>query len=169
MVHQGCSGGQRVGQRQTPEAEMTRLEGIWQDARYAVRTMRKKPAFAITAVFTLALAIGGNTAMFSVIRAVLLKPLDYPDADRLVSIADGTPARFAEMRAAVHSFTDLGAHTSQENVTLSGGAEPEVLKGVHVSASFLRILGVDPVLGRGFRPDEDVAGGAPVAMISYEL
>jgi len=146
-----------------------RFETIWQDARYALRTLRKKPAFAATAVLTLALAIGGNTAMFSVIRAVLLKPLDYPDADRLVNIADGAPARFAEMRAAAHAFTDLGAHTSQENVTLSGGAEPEVLKGVHVSASFLRILDVNPVLGRTFRAEEDAAGAAPVALISYDL
>src|SRR5579872_6362507 len=104
MVHQGCSGGQRVGQRQTPEAEMTRLEGIWQDARYAVRTMRQKPAFALTAVFTLALAIGGNTAMFSVIRAVLLKPLPYPDSNQLVTLTGATPARLAALETEARTF-----------------------------------------------------------------
>jgi putative ABC transport system permease protein len=129
------------------------LETIWRDALYALRTMRKKPAFAATAVLTLALAIGGNTAMFTVIRAVLLKPLQYHDPDRLVRITGGaTPSRFAEMSAAAHSFTDIGAYTFQEDLTLSGGAEPEALKGVRVSASFLRILGVNPISGRGFRP-----------------
>jgi putative ABC transport system permease protein len=146
------------------------LEMIWQDTLYALRTMRKKPAFTATAVLTLALAIGGNTAMFTIIRAVLLKPLQYRDSDRLVRISGGaTPTRFAEMKATAHSFTDLGAFTSEENITLSGGAEPEVLKCVRVSASFLRILGVSPVRGRGFLPEEDSPGGAPVVMIGAEL
>jgi putative ABC transport system permease protein len=143
---------------------------IWQDAVYALRAMRQKPAFTATAVLTLALAIGGNTAMFTVIRAVLLKPLQYRDPDRLVSLSGGaTPSRFAEMKAGARSFTELGASTGEENITLSGGAEPEVLKGAHVSASFLRILGVEPLRGRGFSASEDSAGGAPVAIISSEL
>ncbi len=146
------------------------LENIWQDALYALRTMRRKPAFTATAVLTLALAIGGNTAMFTVIRAVLLKPLQYGDPNRLVSLSGGATApRFAEMTAAARSFTALGATPGPENITLSGGAEPEVLKGARVSASFLQILGVEPLRGRGFRPEEDSPGGAPVAMISSEL
>jgi putative ABC transport system permease protein len=145
-------------------------ETIWRDTLYALRTMRKKPAFAATAILTLALAIGGNTAMFTVIRAVLLKPLRYPDADRLVHISGGaTPTRFAEMQAGALSFTALGAFASEENVTLSSGAEPEVLNGVRVSASFLRILDVQPLRGRGFRPEEDAPGGPPVVMIGAEL
>jgi putative ABC transport system permease protein len=146
------------------------LQSIWQDARFALRTMRKKPAFTTTAVLTLALAIGGNTAMFTVIRAVLLKPLQYRDPDRMVSIAGGaTPTRFAEMRAGARSFTELGAFVGPSSLTLSGGAEPEVLKGIRVSADFLRAPGVEPMLGRSFRPDEDSPSGAPVAMISAEL
>jgi putative ABC transport system permease protein len=146
------------------------LETIWRDALYALRTMRKKPAFAATAILTLALAIGGNTAMFTVIRAVLLKPLQYRDADRLVSISGGaTPTRLTEMQAAARSFTGLGAFTGQEDMTLSGATEPEVLHGVRVSAGFLGILAVDPLLGRGFRPDEDSPGAPPVAMISADL
>jgi putative ABC transport system permease protein len=146
------------------------LETIWQDTLYALRAVRQNPAFAGTAVLTLALAIGGNTAMFTVIRAVLLKPLQYRDPDRLVRLSGGaTPSRFFEMKAGARSFTDLGATTGEENITLSGAAEPEVLKGARVSASFLRILGVNPILGRGFRADEDAPGGAPVAMISSEL
>ena len=108
--------------------------------------------------------------MFTVIRAVLLKPLQYHNPDRLVSLSGGATApRFAEMKRGVHSFTDLGATTGEENITLSGGVEPQVLKGARVSASFLSILGVEPLRGRGFRPEEDSPGGAPVALISSEL
>ena len=145
-------------------------ESVWLDGRYALRTMRAAPAFAATAILTLALAIGGNTAMFTVIRAVLLKPLEYRDADRLVRIGGGaTPTRLAEMRAGAHSFSELGAYVGPENLTLSGGAEPEVLKGARVSADFLDAVDMRPMLGRSFRRDEDAAGGAPVAMISSEL
>ncbi|MBV9768395.1 MAG: ABC transporter permease [Bryobacterales bacterium] len=143
---------------------------IWHDTRYALRTLRNKPAFTTTAILTLALAIGGNTAMFTVIRGVLLKPLQYRDPDRLVRITGGaTPTRFAEMKASAQSFIELGALSGPENVTLSGGGEPEVLKGVRVSADFLRVPGVEPMLGRSFRSDEDSPGGAPVAMISADL
>ncbi len=108
--------------------------------------------------------------MFAIIRGVLLKPLQYHDSDKLVLVSGGaTPTRFAEMKAAARSFVELGAYTSQANVTLSSVREPEVLRSVHISASFLRILDVAPLLGRGFRPDEDSTGGAPVAMISAEL
>jgi predicted permease len=141
-----------------------------QDTRYALRAMRARPGFAAAAVLTLALAIGGTTAMFTVVRAVLLKPLEYRDSDRLVRIEGGaTPSRFAEMKAGAHAFTELGAFTGSQNLTLSGAGEPEVLSGVRVSHSFLRILGVDPLRGRGFRPGEDSAGGPAVAMISAEL
>jgi putative ABC transport system permease protein len=151
-------------------SSMRFLETLSHDLQYALRTLRKNPLFSATAVLTLALAIGGNTAMFTVIRAVLLKPLEYREPDRLVRITGGaTPARFAEMRIAAHSFTDIGAYAGQENLSLAGTAEPEVLWAARVSASFLRILGVDPMLGRGFLPQEDSPGGAPVAMIGAEL
>src|SRR5579863_9134735 len=143
---------------------------IRHNTRYALRSMRRNPAFAATAILMVGLAIGGNTAMFTVIRAVLLKPLSYPNPDRLVSLSGGgTPERFAEMAAAAHSFVALGAYTGEENLTLASGSEPEVLKGARVSATFLKILGVEPVRGRGFLEQEDRAGGAPVAMISFEL
>src|SRR5579862_440148 len=129
------------------------VTGIWQDARYALRTMRKRPGFAVAAVLTLALAIGGTTAMFTVIRAVLLKPLQYRDPEGLVRIAGGaTPSRYLEMQIGAHSFTAIGTFTLPENVTLSGKGEPEVLAGVHVSHNFLQILGVEPLRGRSFRP-----------------
>src|ERR1700689_1520888 len=123
------------------------LQSTWQDSRFALPTMRKIPSFAATAILTLALAIGGNTVMFTVIRAVLLKPLQYRDADRLVSITGGaTPTRFAEMRASAKSFAELGAFVGPENIALSGKAEPEVLKGVRVTADFLLAPGVEPIL-----------------------
>jgi predicted permease len=146
------------------------LENIRQDARYAVRTMLKNPAFTVTAILMVALAIGGNTAMFTVIRAVLLRPLDYPDADRLVHIEGGaTPVRFDGMRANARSFAGLGAFTGDENVTLAGAGEPEVLDATRISAGFLHILSISPRLGRDFLPQEDSAGGAPVVLISSEL
>ncbi len=158
------------------------LEAMWQDIVYALRTMRKNPAFALTAVLTLALGIGGNAAMFTVIRAVLLKPLAYRDPDRLVllsmdyprrNVKDGrfTLGRFEQMRATARSFTGIGAFLfSTEEMTLSGGgADPEALKRARVSANFLEILGVQPVLGRSFLPEEDTPGGPPVAMISEAL
>ena len=146
------------------------LDALWQDMRYSLRTMRQRPAFAAAAVLTMALAIGGTTAMFTVIRAVLLTPLQYRDPDRLVRIEGGaTTSRFAEMQTGAHSFTAIGAFAGWQNITLAGGAEPEVLRGVLVSHGFLKILGVDLQRGRGFRLDEDRAGGAPVAMISAEL
>jgi hypothetical protein len=99
---------------------MQTLETFSQDIRYGIRTLRSRPIFAATAIVTLAMAIGGNTAMFTVVRAVLLQPLEYREPDRLVSMAGGaTPERFAEMKAGAHSFTGIGAYTSVEDLALS--------------------------------------------------
>lgn len=160
---------------------MKLLDNLWLDVRYALRTARKNPAFAATAVIVLALGIGGNTAMFSVIRAVLLKPLPYQDPDRIVqvsvenprtSITNGafSPRRYAEMGKAVHSFASFGVYSRfYEDMALSGNGDPEMLKGARVSANFLDVLGVRPALGRAFISEEDKPGGPPVAMISSRL
>lgn len=150
----------------------TRVLGtLYADVKYGLRQLGRSPGFTLVAVVTLALGIGGSAAMFTVINAVLLKPLAYGDPDRLVQISGGaTEIRFEEMRAVARSFTDIGAYTGGlENVTISGGSEPEALKGARVSANFLTILGVAPLLGRGFLPREDAPGGPAVAMISAEL
>src|ERR1700733_9597195 len=106
---------------------MNLLETAVRDLHFALRTIRNNPVFVSTAVLTLALAIGGNTAMFTIIRAVLLNPLEYRDPDRLVRLSGGaTPARFQEMRANARSFTELGAFTPQQALTFSHGAQPEV-------------------------------------------
>ena len=156
------------------------LETFWRDVTGAWRTIRKHPAFALTAVFTLALGIGANTAIFTVIRTLLLKPLEYSDPDQLLRLSMDVPerniedspvslVRVQEMKAAARSFSAVGAYLhSPENVILSGG-EPEALKAARVSANFLEVLRVQPVLGRSFMPEEDVPGGPAVAMISEAL
>ncbi len=146
------------------------LENIGQDAKYALRAMRKNPGFTTAIVLTIALGIGVNTAMFSVIHAVLLKPLAYREPNRVVMLTGGaTPTRYDEMKAASQSYTELGAHSiSTEEMALSG-ITPEVLNGARVSANFLHILGISPLKGRGFLQEEDVPGASPVAMISAEL
>ncbi|HWD98857.1 MAG TPA: ABC transporter permease, partial [Bryobacteraceae bacterium] len=118
----------------------------------------------------LALGIGANTTIFSIIRGVLLRPLGYRDPGRLVQVSGGaTPVRFREMKAAARSFTGLGAFGMQEDLTLTGPWQPEVLKTVRISADFLGILGVAPLVGGGFPENEDSAGGPPSALISAEL
>jgi predicted permease len=149
----------------------TVFEIIRQDLKYASRSMQKTPVFTVAVVLSIALGIGANTAMFSVIRGVLLRPLEYPDPDRVVLVTDGaTPVRVEELTAASRSYSAIGAYAGGvENVALSGAGEPEVLKGARVSAGFLGILGIRPFRGRSFFPDEDRPGAPPMAMISAEL
>jgi predicted permease len=140
------------------------------DIQYALRTFRRNPMFAATVVLTFALGIGATTAIFTVLYGVLLKPLPYPNPDGIVFVATGTVTRFEEMKAAAQSYTALGAFLDQAgNVTLSGGGEPEVLRLASVSANFSSILGVDPLIGRSFLPQEELPGGPAVAMISANL
>jgi putative ABC transport system permease protein len=157
------------------------FETIGKDLRHALRTMRKNPVFAATAVLTLALGIGANTAIFTVIRAVLLKPLEYRDPDRLVFFSKENSHRgqhdlpfsavqLDQIQAGARSFAGIGAYLgTKEDMTLSGAGDPEALNGARVSANFLDILGVHPIVGRGFLPEEDVSGGPRVVMISEAL
>jgi len=147
------------------------FDSVSQDLRYAWRTMRKQPGFALTTILTLAFAIGANTAIFTVVRAVLLRPLRYSDPDRLVQIRGGaTPVRYDEIKAGARLYSGIGAYFSQtEGVAVTGGTAPESLKQARVSANFLNVLGVDPLLGRGFLAEEDKPEGARVALISASL
>ncbi|HSB75850.1 MAG TPA: ABC transporter permease [Terriglobales bacterium] len=147
------------------------LENTLHDFKYGLRSMGKTPGFTLAVVLTAALGIGANTAMFSVIRGVLLKPLAYRDSARVVLLADGaTPIRFHDFLRGAHSYTEVGAYAvTAEQMALSGIGQPEVLSAARVSANFLHILGVDPLLGRSFLPEEDKVGGPAVAMISAEL
>lgn len=147
------------------------FESVQQDVKYAIRSMSKNPAFSIAIVLTIALGIGANTAMFSVIRAVLLKPLEYRDPDRTVLLTEGaTPVRVEELTAASRSYSAIGDFAGGfENFALSGLGQPEVLHCSRVSANFLEVLGVLPLQGRSFFAEEDKPGAAPVAMIGAEL
>src|SRR5262245_38537935 len=154
------------------------LETIAQDLRFCLRMMSKNPGFTAVAVLTLALGIGANTAMFSAVDAVLIRPLPYLDAGRLVMIWDdtgqigeskffSTPAEWHEWRRHNNVFTDIAA-TQPGNVTISSDGDPEELPGRKVTANLWTVLGVQPLLGRVFTEDEDTQG-AHVAVISYAL
>src|SRR5579875_2186791 len=115
----------------------TVFETLSRDLFYAFRALRKNPGFALTAFLTLAIGIGANTAMFTVIRAVLLKPLAYAEPDRVVRISGGaTLMHFDLIRADARSYTAVGAFAvGMENMTLSG-SQPEMLKGARVTSNF---------------------------------
>src|SRR5882724_714638 len=151
------------------------------DLKYAIRLLRKSPAFTITAVLTLALCIGANTAIYSVVDRVLLRPLPYPQPERLAEVgtqfARGdvqfgqTGGAWEVLRAAVTSVdlaTTSGGFGST-GVNLTVGDRPEYVRQQRVSAGFFRVLGVAPILGREFTADEDRAGGPAAAVISAAL
>ena len=149
------------------------------DVRYGVRQVRRNPAFSAIAIATLALGIGGITAMFSAFDAVLIRPLPYADADRLVMVWDdmsetdvtsrhnSTPAEWIEWRRLNTVFTDL-ACSQPGDATLSGDGEPEQVPARKVTWTFWSVLGVQPVLGRVFTEDEDNKG-VRVVVISHGL
>src|SRR5690242_5884682 len=147
------------------------LDVLGRDVAYAIRMLRKDRVFALTAIVTLALAIGANAAVFTIVRSVLLRPLAYHDPDRLVLITSGaTPMRWEEMKKSARSYTDIGNYfMSSADVALTGAFTPEVIKQARVSANFLSILGVEPLIGRSFTQEEDSPGGPPVVIISSNL
>jgi len=150
---------------------------LWQDLRYGARMLLKQPGFTLITVAVLALSIGANTAIFSAINALLLRPLPVEDIDRLVVSVTlregfdpfGSPfLEYAAYRDRSHSFASSGVAT-QRSFNLIGQGEPERVRGATVMANYLTTLGVKPVLGRAFSAEEDQPGGPPVALISYAL
>jgi predicted permease len=155
----------------------TWLENLLQDLRYGARTLRKSPGFAAVAILTLALGIGVNTALFSVVNGVLLNPLPYPQPNQLVELWwDRTPGQhssipylnFLDWQKESTAFSAVGAYL-QDNMIVTGAGEPERVDGVKISANFFDLLGVKPSLGRSFRPEEDQVWAPPVALISDGL
>jgi putative ABC transport system permease protein len=154
------------------------MDSLLQDLRYAVRTLGERPGFAVVAALTIALGVGGTTAMFGVVDAVLLRPLPYAEPDRLVMVWTRTPGgpqaaaswpEFVDWREQNHSFADMAAWRGQ-SVNLTGGAEPERVIGAFVSDRFFPLLGARAVLGRTFTPAEtDPATAQPVAVLGYGL
>ncbi len=152
------------------------LATLSQDLRYAARMLAKSPGFTLTAMLTLALGIGANTAIFSVANALLLRPLPYRNADDLVIATNARgPNRqsFSYLRAKFleqhsRSFAGFSPFVS-ENFNLTGRGEPEQLAAVRVGWNFFDVLGVHPAMGRAFSPEDDRPGGRPVVLISESL
>ncbi len=151
------------------------LAGLGQDLRYGFRTLRKSPAFTAIAILALGLGIGANTAIFSVVNGVLLRPLAYSDPGRLLMIYESTAdfsqasvsyPNYLDWRRQSHSFDDMGAFRN-DDFNFTGSGEPEQISGQYVSASVLPILGVAPFLGRSFLPEEDRQGAACAVMLTY--
>ena len=137
------------------------------DIRYGLRQLIKHPGFTLVAVLTLALGIGANTAIFSVVNAVLLRPLDYPDPARLVVIRETQLPEFPEFSVSPPNYLDWEKQTkSYENlaaysgsrINLTGDGEPQQLIGVKATAHYFDVYGIKPALGRTFLPEEDAPG-----------
>ncbi len=146
-------------------------ETFLQDLRFGARSMLRAPGFTVVAVLALALGIGANGAIFSVVNAVLLRPLAYNDSDRLVTILHNetgpvSPANFAEWQAQSKSFASMGA-AEMRSVNLSNVSAPEHVEGLRISQSILPMLGVPPLLGRWFATGEDKEGADHEVILSY--
>lgn len=153
------------------------METLLQDIRYAVRMLRKSPGFAAITVITLALGIGANTGLFSVVNAVVINPLPYPNPERLISLYARTPAfqqvsisylNFLDWQKDNRTFDSIAGYRN-EDFTLTNNGESERLHGHMISAGFFGTIGATPKLGREFRLEEDQPGAPPVALISEGL
>jgi predicted permease len=154
------------------------METIWQDVRYAFRMLAKNPGFTAVAVLTLALGIGANTAIFTVVYGVLLRPLPFPEPDRIVQLAETyqtlsdemsvTSKQLEHLREYGKLFEHIAGYTDV-GFNLATGNEAEHVRGMPASAEYFRVLGVHPTLGRDFLPDEDRGDGQRVAILSHSL
>ncbi len=150
---------------------------MFYDLKHAWRSLFRSPAITITAVVTLALGIGANTAIFSIVYALLLKPLPFRDPDRLIYVHDTFPAvanasvswkKFVALRDGNRTL-DAFAATSSGILTITGHGEPQRIVTPRVSADFFKVLGVPPLAGRGFTSADDVPNAAPVIVLTYGL
>jgi putative ABC transport system permease protein len=166
-----------IRERYSEEKSLPLLECLQQDVRFALRQLRKSPGFTAIAVLTLALGIGANTAVFSIVYSALLQPLPYRDASRLMVLNETTPnvgvvsvsyPNFVDWQAQSHTFSQMAAMDAV-SFNLSGVTEPESVSGLAVSPNFLAMMGVHPIIGRDFEAAEENQGTAPVAILSYSL
>jgi hypothetical protein len=154
------------------------IDEIRQDLRVGLRMLRRSPAFAIIAVLTLAVGIGANTAIFSVLRSVLLRPLPYANPDQLVQIWSDhralgraepewlTPPDFVDLRDGNHTFSSMAAFVGW-GPNITGSGDPEALGGLMVSGNYFSLLGTSPAIGRLFAPADDDSAAAPVVVLSH--
>ena len=154
------------------------MSTIWQDLRYAIRVLAKSPGFTVVAVLTLALGIGANTAIFTVVYGVLLRPLPFPEPDRIVQLAESYQTLSDEMSVSakqLESLREYGklfehmAGYTDVGFNLATGNEAEHVRGVPSSAEYFQVLGVHPALGRDFLPEEDRGDGQRVAVLGHSL
>jgi putative ABC transport system permease protein len=157
------------------------MQTLWQDLRYGARMLMKKPGFTAIAVLTLALGIGANTAIFSVVNAVLFKPLPYLKEPRLVFIESGnkqaeprdyfgaSPADFWDWRAQSRTFLEIAAYAPSDGFNLTGVERPEIFPSPRVSANFFQVFGAKPMLGRAFLPEDELASATRTILLSYRL
>lgn len=151
------------------------MQSLWTDLCYALRMLRRSPGFTAATLLCLALGVGANTAVFSVVNAVLLRPLPFHEPDRLAEVYETVkggrftvcPADFQDWREQVQSFESLAAYQAW-TVNLTGTEEPERLTGVKASGDLFRLLGVKPIVGRVFLP-EDERQRARVVVVSHSL
>jgi predicted permease len=156
------------------------MGSLLQDIRYAIRGLLRAPGFAIVALLTLAVGIGANTAMFSVLNAVLLRPLPYREPSRIVALQQSNPAipglevtgvsplEYLDYTQRTHAFSAVGG-VIVSSANLTGGSEPQRIKTGRITPSVFDVLGVEPMYGRRFRPEEDHYGGPAVVILSYSL
>jgi putative ABC transport system permease protein len=157
-------------------------EVFWRDLRYGIRVLTGNPVFSSIAIFTLALGIGANTAVFSIVNAVLLRPLPFRDAGKLMLIWQTNKAKgieqaptsfpnYEDWRSNSRSFDGVAAWSSytDSKITLTGRDTPEQIQYALVSSNFFPVLGVEPKIGRAFNSQEDEQGGPPVVMLSYSF
>jgi predicted permease len=153
------------------------MQTFWQDLRYGLRLLFKAPAFTVIAVLTLALGIGANTAIFSVVNAVLFRALPYPQADRLIRVFEDSktfprfpmsPGDFLDHREQNTVFEEFALYT-RGDLELTAGDQSERLSAMQVSSGFFRVLGIQPALGREFQRQEELPEGNQVAVLSHNL
>ena len=155
------------------------METLFQDLRYGVRAMLKNLSFSLIAIIALALGIGANTAIFSVVNAVLLRPLPYDQPDRLVlvkenlpelgwSLLSASPAEFLDYKEGNEVFSDIAGYIDRA-LNLTGQGEPQRIQAARVSASLFPMLGVQPAIGRAFLPEEDQVGKESVVILSHGI
>jgi predicted permease len=153
------------------------IQSILQDACYAVRLLGRSPGFAVTAILTLALAIGANVAIFSAVKGVLIAPLPYADPDRLVRLFEETPAiphfpmapaDFRDYRAELRTFEGVAAYV-RSDLQLGEAGAPEQLRGMQVTSGFFGLLGFQTALGREFEPQDEIAGNDDGVILSHAL
>ncbi len=156
------------------------MRTLLQDVRYAVRTLSKSPGFTLVAVVALALGIGANTAIFSVVKAVLLSPLPYPEPERLVWVREINPGsdildepasapNYNDWRTQGRSFEGSPPSRYAGGTITDGDREPERVPAISTSANFFQVVGVAPAMGRGFLPEEEATGKNRVVVISHGL